>query len=238
MDKISEIINNIKDRLANPLIFSFLISFLIFNWEISISLFWYDKSQFEAEGCRSIFEFIAFKWYEKGSVLFPFLFSIGYTFLFPMVKNIIQAFQTWVLTWGENWNLQISKKGKVDMDKYLSLRSEYMSKLTELENVIKTESVYRDENQKLLIEKNTFENNFEKTKLELIDIKKQTEKMDLPNAIQGYWNIQSLDAVGNRINQKYLFENLNCYKISEIDKKLEFILSDFNYNFHKKTFSK
>lgn len=45
MDKISEILNSVKERVSNPLIFSFLASWLVYNWKIPVALIWFDEKQ-------------------------------------------------------------------------------------------------------------------------------------------------------------------------------------------------
>lgn len=145
MDKISEIFNNIKDRLSNPFIFSFLISWLVYNWRIPVALFWFDEKQISANGCSSIFEFIADDWKRNGYFWTPLFIGLGYTFLFPIFKNLISAFQTWTLKWGEEWNLSISKGSKISLEKYLTLRESYIKEQKKLEELISSESIFINE---------------------------------------------------------------------------------------------
>ena len=87
MEKISEVWGNIKDRLTNPLLFSFFCSWLIFNWEIPVSLIWYDSEQIKVSGHNSIFQFIHCKLNKEHSFLYPILFAIFYTLLIPIIRN-------------------------------------------------------------------------------------------------------------------------------------------------------
>ena len=89
-EKVKDVYENIKDRLSNPLIFSFIVSWLVYNWEITVALLWYDKSQFHAEGCKSIFEFIQDKLNAKWlSTALPVGLAFLYTFGMPYFKELV-----------------------------------------------------------------------------------------------------------------------------------------------------
>lgn len=111
-EKVKDIYENIKDRLSNPLMFSFVLSWLVYNWEISVALFWYDKSQFQAEGCKSIFEFIQDKIDTKCcSTIFPLGIAFLYTFAFPYIKQGIRIFNQIALKWGDKTEVKYVKDG-------------------------------------------------------------------------------------------------------------------------------
>ncbi len=119
-EKVKDVYENIKDRLSNPLIFSFVFSWLIYNWEITIALLWYDKTQFQAEGCKSIFEFIQDKINTKcWSTALPLVFAFLYTFGFPYLKQGIRIFNQIALKWGDKNEVKYVKDGltaeKIDL---------------------------------------------------------------------------------------------------------------------------
>ena len=89
-EKVKDVYENIKDRLSNPLIFSFLCSWLVLNWKIPVALIWYDKTQFSKCGCNTIFDFIELYWKNEGTFLSPVLISLIYTIAIPFVKNGIR----------------------------------------------------------------------------------------------------------------------------------------------------
>ncbi|WP_291097878.1 MULTISPECIES: hypothetical protein [unclassified Flavobacterium] len=141
MDKVSNILNNIKDRLSNPLIFSFLLSWLIFNWEITVALVWYDKSQINAEGCKSIFEFIQYKLDNRcGSFFFPFIIAIIYTLGFPYLKYGIMILNKKALNWGKRNEIKYIKEATSEKINTLKLNLNAsqieISKLNDLFNNI------------------------------------------------------------------------------------------------------
>jgi hypothetical protein len=118
-------LNNIRERFTNPLIFSFIIFWLTVNWRITIALFWYDTKEVEQEGYSTIFEFIKDNVTAVRAFLIPFSLAVGYTFLFPIIKNVIKAFYAWTFKWGEIWHLNIMKEGKIPFERYFKLREEY-----------------------------------------------------------------------------------------------------------------
>lgn len=109
-EKIKDIFSNIKDRISNPLIFSYIVSWLLYNWEITVALLWYDKTQFVAEGCRSVFEFIQdrldTKWY---STIVPLAFALLYTFGMPYIKELVDFFNKKAVFFGKKWKAEFLK---------------------------------------------------------------------------------------------------------------------------------
>jgi len=96
-------LDDLKNRFASRFIFSYTIAWLIFNWKISIALFWYDKSQFEAEGCKSIFEFISDQLKINSSYYEVFWVAIIYTFGLPISKSLINIWDEVILDL-RNWS--------------------------------------------------------------------------------------------------------------------------------------
>jgi hypothetical protein len=142
MEKVGEFFKNIMDRFSNPLIFSFIVSWMVINWQITVGLLWYDDKLLQNTGCNTIFEFIKDHLNKQDSFWNPLGIALIYTFILPIVKNVIQAFNTWIITWGDTWNLRISKGGKVGVDKFLQLREDHKKRTTILEKVISEEGDY------------------------------------------------------------------------------------------------
>jgi len=108
MEKISDILDNIRERISNPLLFSFMLSWIFINWGISVALLWYDPAQLEHDHYNSIFTFIRSKLCSQNSFLQPLSFALGYTFFLPIVKNWISAFNAWNTNWGNRIISKIS----------------------------------------------------------------------------------------------------------------------------------
>jgi hypothetical protein len=139
MERLNVFVDNIRDRLNNPLIFSFLVSWIFFNWKITVALFW-DSPTGTVDNKFSLINHIESHLSLRSSLIWPLGSAVLYTFISPVFKNLITAFQNWNFTWGENWNISILKESKVKMEKYLSLRKNYDSKSKELEQILEKES--------------------------------------------------------------------------------------------------
>ncbi|WP_333600827.1 hypothetical protein [Flavobacterium sp.] len=110
MEKVSEILNSIKERLSNPLIFSFIVSWLVYNWEITIALLWYDKTQFKAEGFKSVFEFVQHQLDTKcWSMKWPILLAVIYTFGMPYFKEFVDLMNKKAILFGKKWKTKLLK---------------------------------------------------------------------------------------------------------------------------------
>lgn len=137
LDKISDVLTNIKDRLSNTFIFSFMVSWLLLNWKITIALLWYDTQQIEKAGYASLFQLIENHGNICNSVLYPACLALLYT---GLVRNILNAIQTWSTNWGDRLNIRLSRGGSIPMEKFLNLREIYKKETLQLEEIIKDES--------------------------------------------------------------------------------------------------
>ncbi len=137
---ISELYKELKIRVSNPLISSFIISWLIINWRIPIALIFYKHDELCKDGLISYFDLIVKNFSTVNSIYIPISAALIYTFVFPLIKTLISAFYTYIQKISENWNLRISKGGSIPINKYLDLRSEFIRQQAELKELIDTES--------------------------------------------------------------------------------------------------
>ncbi|RAR75691.1 hypothetical protein [Flavobacterium aciduliphilum] len=120
-EKISKLLDTLKNRFSSRLIIYFLIYWLIYNWQITVSLLWYDKSQIKASGFNSIFEFISNQ-LSKDGVWFklwfiapinnsckPLLYAIVSTIFFPILKSGILSFDAFIIVKRNNFISKIKK---------------------------------------------------------------------------------------------------------------------------------
>lgn len=149
MDKILDFLKELKARASNPLISSFIISWLFVNWRILIGLIFYTNEQLKIDGYKSKIELIYLNYTRTNYLILPVILALAYTVLFPFVKNYVQAFNSWIHSWGSDLELKYAKKGKISVEKYLQLREIYSGRITELEKAIQVESTLFVENQEL-----------------------------------------------------------------------------------------
>lgn len=180
MNKESEFLKPVRERLSNPFIFSYILAWLIFNWVIVLGLLKYNMQDLAKDGFRSYMDLVqreATNWtlYWK-----PLISAAVYTFVFPLFRNLVLVFQAWVKKWGTNWSLRISKGGKVPVEKYLGLRSNFLARTKVLEEVLESESSFIVENKALT-------ENIEKTR------KEKQELKDTLDRITYHCNVSSYD---------------------------------------------
>jgi len=125
MDKenLSNILDEIKNRFSSRFITFFIIYWLIFHWQITVALLWYDRTQIKAEGCKSIFEFISNQLINNNHWLKSFFYAIGSTFIFPIIKAIILVFDSKIIVCRKNFISKIRK-------------DEYFNRIITLQNKI------------------------------------------------------------------------------------------------------
>ena len=228
MEKVTEIVNSIKERISNPLIFSFICSWLVTNWPITIGLIWYDPKQIEKEGYVSIFGFIKDKINLTDSLCHPLFFALGYTIFIPILKNAIKLFDSWISKWGDNWNLKIIDGGKISINKYLNLRADYEKRSKILEEVITTESAYRENYNLLQTEKYQLENKIAEISLKLDEKDSSLRHVNNVNSLNGTWENNYEFEDGKKGTEIVSIENGKYYKISKFGERVyTFDIRDF-----------
>lgn len=109
MDLLTSIFDEIKSRFGNRLVINVIIYWLLFNWKITVALFWYDTTQIEAEGCRSTFEFISDQLENNSHWCLVFIYSLISTVLLPIIKMLILVFDAEVKVSRTNWISRVEK---------------------------------------------------------------------------------------------------------------------------------
>lgn len=231
MDKISEFFKELKDRFSNPLIFSFLFGWLVVNWKIVIGLTCYSITDLSRDGYTSYINLITSNSNFENSFLFPFLIALGYTFLFPVFRNLISMFNAWIQRWGSVQTLRISKEGKISVAKYIKLREIIEERRHAIENVINQESQHLIEKERLSTEnmKIQTELNGYKTDLQVINDNNNRDK-----TFNGDWIIKtkdSLDRLRVVISKGIIFVNNSYEKGDQL-----YQISGHSYNSYTQEF--
>jgi hypothetical protein len=164
-ERVEDVIKNAKDRLTNPFFFSFIISWVIWNWEVTIALIWYDIQQIKAAGYSNIFDFIRCQTY---SFWLPVICAIGYTVLAPFFRNGLSVLHAWVNSKGNDYVFKFTKQSTVPVEMYMKLTESYEGKEGQVSKLIGT-----------AIERDKLHTATEKQIAEL-----QQEKIDLQTSLQ------------------------------------------------------
>ncbi|HMG66143.1 MAG TPA: hypothetical protein VK588_00600 [Chitinophagaceae bacterium] len=233
MEKLKELWSNIRDRLTNPLVFSFLCSWIVFNWKIVIALLWYDTSQIQKAGFTTIFDFVSKTINDQDSFWHPLFFAVGYTVFMPLVKNLIRALYSWMSKWGENWNLKIMRGGKIPIEKFFRLRDDYDKRTTLLESIISKETQLTTEYNSVkteLLEAQSSENNLKQQLIEQNTTASRSKDVTLLN---GHWTNSFSDSVDTnfRGSEQVYIEHGNYFIIDTFGgRKLVFQIKNFFFD--------
>ena len=235
MEKVIEIYNNIKDRLSNPFVFSFICSWLVYNWRIPVALIWYDKSQFSGCGCHTIFDFISFELAKTNSFLFPLFLAFVYTISIPFIKNGVRIVSAYAQKWGENEEIKALDGGKIGVEKYLKLKDDYIKATKRLEETIEDEKKYLTLNTDLLNEINDVKSQLNDSLVERNNLNDKIRKINDYSFLNGKW-IKAKEFIvannlgkGKNINATvFRFFNGKCYLNDETENKL--IITEFFNN--------
>lgn len=210
MEKIQDFFKHIGERLRNPFLFSYLISWLIVNYKVVVGLFFYKLNDYE-----SYINLIEKETSWKTNFLYPVIGAFIYTILIPLLKREIILFHTWINQGQEKRTLNILKEGYISTDKYLRLRDSYKQSQAKLVEVIDDESKFlkqrNDLNEQVtnlrteLIQSNDKLNTLEKEIAPLKILKTSTDLSFLSGRWTGAYNridVGSLTTIDFNLEQK------------------------------------
>lgn len=243
MKKLSSILDNIKERISSPLVFSFALSWIFINWRVTVALLWYDPPK-DSHGHLSLIDYIDLQLTPCNSFWLPLLFAIAYTFASPLVRNGIKAFYTWTKKWGDKWNLNISRESKIPMEKYLSLVSSVIEKGKQLQSMIEKEGETADTLEKTQTTLLAERREHQKLLTEHTDLTVAISNLYRINILEGEWNKSITIVSGGKeetqvvqINNGAMFVRKGTvqtqYQINEFifdsnNRKIQFILFNIN----------
>jgi hypothetical protein len=155
LEHLNSLFKNLRDRLSSPLIFSFILAWLIINWKITIGLVIYKMPELKADGYHSYMDMVNHNINTLNVIFLPLLIALAYVFIYPPVRNAVTAFQTWTTSWGPNWELKVSGASHIPIEKYIELKKHTDGQIEILANIIKQQNGALTENdrQKNEIEK-------------------------------------------------------------------------------------
>jgi len=186
MSKIDDLLNGFKERFSNPFVLSFIISWLIWNWEVSIALLWYDTDQLADK--ETIFSFVESNLSWRKSLIYPLIFALIYTIIWPFFSSSISLFLTWVDKKREELSIRILKNSKVSMDKYLVMRDILESRSKILEEVISSESVNLIELEKVKTENTNLKNDLNQKQSNITEINEKL--ISVESEVEGLRNLK------------------------------------------------
>jgi len=181
MDKLNDIFKEIKQRLTSPLLFSFLLSWLIINWRVTIGLVLYKIEDLQKDKYESYADLIVKNYSPWHYYIYPFIISVIYTFGFPFIRSGIKLFQSWLNRETDNRLFKISGTTTVPMDRFIKDRELYLSNTIKLKEIMDKESEYLNESQTLRAERNQLQEQLN-----------EYSTLSHNNFLNGYWDIKHI----------------------------------------------
>lgn len=189
METIKDFLDDLKSRVSNPLLSSFLISWLVSNWKISYGLIFYSTHDLFINNYTSHEELVRKNLDCWNSFFLPFLISIIYTFGFPFLREIIKYLHSRIVNYWESKTLEDTKENFISVQKYITIRENYHTLTKQVSEVINDESNNLKENTELKL-KNI---EFEKENTSLINERAEYIQKTNSEFLIGTWKINFIE---------------------------------------------
>jgi|GEM_PF-4858094 len=189
----NDLFTSVRERIANPFIFSFAIAWLFCNWTITIGMLWHSPGELAIFGYENYSQLINENINTRDSLQKPTLIAILYTLFLPLLNWGIDVFNAYIQRFSTDSVLRVTKAGTVPTKRYYDLKNSFNTQVTELTDLINQEAAISTENGQLTAQlarvnaKITTLNN---------TIKKQTEDMKTlkdrskTNNLNGRWAVK------------------------------------------------
>jgi hypothetical protein len=133
MEELKDFVSELKARLGSPLIGSYIIAWLIFNWQIPIFLFFYKQTELGLDDYKSYRDVILQNIDVWRNLIWPLGIALFYILCFPYVKAWIKVYQFKILTKSENEIYEITYTAKTYTFKIDELNKEHAKTKDQLE---------------------------------------------------------------------------------------------------------
>jgi hypothetical protein len=232
MEKITEFFKEFKNRVTNPLFFSFIISWVIINWKVTVGILLYNSKNIGLLQYKNYYDLILDNCSGQNYFWKPLGYAALYTFLFPPLRLIIVSFLSLFKKWTNNLNLRIMGNANVPMNRFIkeTERSDKLAKT--LEDLYKKDSTIKIQNEKLLKDINELNQKLSGKDGELTDKTdeirslsyklEQFSKLESTAILNGMWRVAA--SISALCDVRYFDDASNSNK----DKKAEILISFYN----------
>jgi hypothetical protein len=152
VDKITDFFKDIKERVSNPLISSFILSWCFFNWQIPLTLIFYKQEELKLDNFKSFSDVIIKSTSLWSTFIGPLLISLFYVFLFPYFRNLIMEVQAKYKTAGNKKVLKATDTAHIPVSRYVLLRQKYLTSIKEFADFVSQDKEYEEENIELKLQ--------------------------------------------------------------------------------------
>jgi hypothetical protein len=135
-EKISDLFNDVKDKLSSPFISSFIIAWCLWNWRFALAVLLYKQENLPLDGYVSYIDVFNKTTDMFTKYIFPSLAALLYTFVYPAFKNLVLWSQAAYKKAGMKKVLEVSDTAHVTVSRYVKLRDQYQQSIKDFANSI------------------------------------------------------------------------------------------------------
>ncbi len=180
------IFDDIKERVANPFISSFMISWIFWNWRIFIGLIFLQRSDLPS-GLTWI-DFVSSELDFYRSLLWPIVSALAYCGLFPLISLGIKRIQAGYLRWSYRVLNKVGKNVEVPISNFYVIKKDILDTQERLKGWEKSETEMRTKT--LQLEGTLLETSTKLNASEAINNKWST--YSTKSMMKGIWRIEYL----------------------------------------------
>lgn len=140
-----EVLKPFLQRLSQPIILSFCIAWIFWNWQIVIGLLWYNSETICLYGYKNYKDLI----YQNAKWQHNYLYPLVIAVAFPYIRYGLNWINAFVRTKEKTKLLEISGTGKLSTLRFLELKKSYDDRLFQM-------SQYIDEEAKIKTDLNNY----------------------------------------------------------------------------------
>lgn len=137
---VGNVYEDLKERITNPFLFSYAISFSIINWKIWIGLFFLNREEITARRFRDVLEYLYAVTSWTTLILWPLVSALAYSFLFPWFKNLVLWVQAKSITASNKSLNEVAKGHVIPVNQYLELEENLEEQKNKYEKAISLRS--------------------------------------------------------------------------------------------------
>lgn len=218
-DSIQDILDSMKERFTNPLVFAFMASWVVWNWRVVVALLWTESGS-KDETTNGVIAYIEENVPLDKGLIWPLVSALVWVFLFPLIKVGIQAFYARVNRYGTDRVLKIKGQGSISVRRYLSMRDDYTKRTERLMTLIEQE----EETAEKLREATTEVTLLRSKNVELQNSETQA-RTEMANKDMMMRRAFDLAGIGGNWKSEYVNGNVHGEEFIEITGDKYFILS-------------
>jgi len=151
-------------RLLQPVIFSFCVAWIFWNWEITVGFLWYNSETLPRYSYSNYRDLIVSNSNAWKNYVLPLLSAMFYL----PIRYCLNWFSTFIRTKERDLLLRVSGTGKVSTLKYLTLRKSYEDRISELSKYLEEQTDIQNQINNFATEQIKYQEISQKQKNEII----------------------------------------------------------------------